>query len=79
MNLGSLKPKVLELLINISMDHKAAHREMASVLLSDLYGKVLSMEDISKGFDEVLGSLSDLVIDTPDAPEVVYYIPVNTE
>lgn len=31
------------------MDHKPSHREMTSVLISDMYGHVVSETDIGKG------------------------------
>ncbi|XP_041369955.1 LOW QUALITY PROTEIN: programmed cell death protein 4-like [Gigantopelta aegis] len=71
LKLGKWKPKLLEYMISIALDHKATHREMTSVLISDLYGKMLNHSDMGKGFDEVLTRLSDLTIDTPDAPTVV--------
>ncbi|KAK6184988.1 hypothetical protein SNE40_007322 [Patella caerulea] len=71
MNLGPSKTKMVELVISMALDRKATHREMTSVLISDLYGKFLTSEEVSTGFDDLLGSLSDLTIDTPDAPIVV--------
>ena len=70
LNLGKWKPKLLEYMISIALDHKATHREMTSVLISDLYGKMLNHSDMGQGFDELLSRLSDLTIDTPDAPIV---------
>lgn len=67
------RAKVLELAVNLALDRKATQREMTSVLISDLYGKFLLQKDISLGFDDMLNSLADLTIDTPDAPQVGQY------
>jgi programmed cell death protein 4 len=64
------RARVLELAVNLALDRKATQREMASILISDLYGKFLSQKDISLGFDDMLNNLADLTIDTPDAPQV---------
>jgi len=55
----------------LAMERKASHREMTSVLISDLYGRVLCEEDIERGFDILLNSLPDLVLDTPTAPTIL--------
>ena len=34
------------------MDHKPSHRELGSVLISDLYQKVISQRDIGKGMKD---------------------------
>ena len=44
---------------------------MVSVLLSDMYGHVINGREMSKGFDDVLSQLEDLVLDTPDAAIVI--------
>uniref|UniRef100_A0A0B6YPD9 Programmed cell death protein 4 n=1 Tax=Arion vulgaris TaxID=1028688 RepID=A0A0B6YPD9_9EUPU len=71
LNLGGKKPKLVEFLISKAIDHRAAQCEMTSILLSELYSRVLSHEDIIEGFKEILNKLSDLVLDAPHAPEVV--------
>ncbi|XP_067132995.1 programmed cell death protein 4-like [Centruroides vittatus] len=71
LNLGRQKPKLVVTVIQLAMDRKPSHCEMTSILLSDLYGQILSQENIAKGFDTLLMSLSDLVLDTPDAPTVL--------
>lgn len=73
LKIRSLKPKIIELILSMALDHKSTHREMSSVLISDLYGKVLTSDDIASGFDDVLKSLNDLTIDAPDAPMVTTY------
>lgn len=70
-NFEHLKGVLVEFLVSKALDHKDYHRELTSVLISDLYGKVLSSSDVTDGFDDLLGRLSDLVIDAPDATSVV--------
>lgn len=62
--------QILEIAISKALDHKAAHREMTSVLISDLYGKILSSQDVMNGFDAILANLAELTIDTPEASSV---------
>ena len=50
MNLGSRRWMVVSILVELAMDHKPSHREMASVLISELYLKVISQRDIGKGW-----------------------------
>lgn len=70
LNIGEKKPRIVEYMISKAIDHKPAQCEMTSVLLSDLYGRVLQHEHIIEGFNDILDKLSDLVIDAPHAPEV---------
>ncbi len=52
--------------IEAAMDHKPSHREMTSVLISQLLMEgVLSSEDVAKGFEILLGNLPDLILDAP--------------
>jgi len=44
---------------------------LTSVLISELYLKVISQRDIGKAFDHLLHQLPDLILDTPDAPEIL--------
>lgn len=46
---GSKRFMIVQIAIEIAMDHKPSHREMTSVLISDLYGHVVSQRDIAKG------------------------------
>jgi len=70
-NIGTRRWMIPYLAIEISMDHKPSHREMISHLISDLYLKVLSQRDIGKAFDILMRQLPDLILDTPDAPDVL--------
>ena len=44
---------VVTISIELAMDHKPSHRELASVLISDLYQKVISQRDIGKGTEKL--------------------------
>lgn len=46
---GGLRQLVTSVAVEIAMDHKDSHREMISVLISDLYGRVITPKDIIKG------------------------------
>jgi len=62
-----MRPYVVKLAIEIAFDHKPSRREMTSVLISDLYGRVITSKDIVSGFDMLLDDLPDLILDLPDA------------
>lgn len=62
---------LVQLAIEIAMDHKPSHREMTSVLISDLFGHVINEHDIAKAFENLLANLPDLILDIPDAPTVL--------
>uniref|UniRef100_D3TLD2 Programmed cell death protein 4 n=1 Tax=Glossina morsitans morsitans TaxID=37546 RepID=D3TLD2_GLOMM len=68
---GLLRPHVISVLIEIAMDHKDSQREMTSVLVSDLYGRVITGKDIEKGFEMLLANLPDLILDTPEAATIL--------
>ena len=59
------------MLVTVALEEKAANRELASILLSDLFGHVINARDITLGLDAVLSQLAELSLDTPDAPIVV--------
>lgn len=46
---GSLRPYVITYSVQIALDHKDTQRELISVLISDLYGRVVLAKDIAKG------------------------------
>ncbi|XP_068129640.1 programmed cell death protein 4-like [Hyperolius riggenbachi] len=71
LNLGSQKPGVPRLAVSLSLEGKASQRELTSRLLSDLMGKVLSEEDLAQAFDRLLADLPDLILDTPEAPQML--------
>ncbi|XP_067935459.1 programmed cell death protein 4-like [Watersipora subatra] len=63
--------KIIQVLINLALDRKATVRELSSVLISDMYGNLLSQEDVSRSFSGVLAELPDLTLDAPEAPVIV--------
>lgn len=70
LNLGLHKYEFSSLALSLSLEGKASHRELTSRLLSDLTGKLLSQSDMSRAFDKMLKELPDLILDTPEAPQV---------
>ncbi|KAH8368085.1 hypothetical protein KR084_006870 [Drosophila pseudotakahashii] len=68
---GPLREHITSILVEIAMDHKDSQREMTSVLISDLYGRVITGKDIEKGFNMLLANLPDLILDTPEAPTML--------
>ncbi|XP_018429762.1 PREDICTED: programmed cell death protein 4-like, partial [Nanorana parkeri] len=71
LNLGSQGPGVPRLAVSLALEGKASHRELTSRLLSGLLGKVLTEEDIARSFDRLLIDLPDLILDTPEAPQML--------
>lgn len=63
--------KIPVVLVSLALEKKASHRELASILISDLFGIILTSEIIQKGFDVLLSQLDDLELDTPDADVVL--------
>ncbi|NXV87220.1 PDCD4 protein, partial [Calonectris borealis] len=70
LNLGSRRHAVPSLAVALALEGKASHRELTSRLLSDLVGRVVTPEDIAWAFDKMLRDLPDLILDTPEAPQV---------
>jgi programmed cell death protein 4 len=68
---GTLRPLVIRKAIEMAFEHKNSHREMTSVLISDLYGRCLIGSDYEHGFDMLLNNLPDLILDTPEAPHLL--------
>ncbi|KAG9344149.1 hypothetical protein JZ751_012631 [Albula glossodonta] len=72
LNLGHNKFEVSSLAVSLSLEGKASHRELTSRLLSDLAGKVLTENEMARAFDKMLQDLPDLILDTPDAPQLCW-------
>lgn len=70
LNLGAHKYEFSSLAVSLALEGKASHRELTSRLLSDLSGKLLSESDLARAFDKMLKELPDLMLDTPEAPQV---------
>uniref|UniRef100_A0A0K2T795 Programmed cell death protein 4 n=2 Tax=Lepeophtheirus salmonis TaxID=72036 RepID=A0A0K2T795_LEPSM len=71
LNIRDHRSMIVSITVELAMEHKSSHRELASVLLSDLYQKVISQRDIGTGYDYLLKQLPDLVFDNPDATDVL--------
>uniref|UniRef100_A0A8C5D131 Programmed cell death protein 4 n=1 Tax=Gouania willdenowi TaxID=441366 RepID=A0A8C5D131_GOUWI len=71
LNLGLHKFEFSSLAVSLSLEGKASHRELTSRLLSDLSGKMLSQSDMARAFDKILNELPDLILDTPEAPQML--------
>ncbi|XP_067851993.1 programmed cell death protein 4-like [Heptranchias perlo] len=71
LNLGTKKSKLPFLSVTMSLEGKASHRELMSRLLADLTGKRLSVNDVASAFDQLLRDLPDLILDTPEAPQML--------
>lgn len=67
LNLGNVRPALVALMIQLSLERKPSHREMCSVLLSDCYDRILEEKDYEKGFILLLESIADISLDTPEA------------
>jgi len=72
LNITHLKHRIVYLLVTLALEKKGAQRELASVLLSDLYGERLVCEqDMELGFQALMNVLPDLQLDTPDATTIL--------
>ena len=63
-NLGARRWMVVTITVELAMDHKPSHRELASVLISDLYQKVISQRDIGKGKKKIHNLCTSLQTET---------------
>lgn len=71
LNLNENEYQVMVVAVSLAMERKNSQRELVSVLISDLYLRVFTEPDIERGFEVLLKSLPDLVLDTPTAPDVL--------
>jgi len=71
LNIGPNKHHIARLAIMLAMDRHNAQRELTSQLISDLYRTVFSSNDIAQCFSDLLSSIDDIVLDTPDAHNVI--------
>lgn len=71
LNLGPRQCVFPSLAVCLSLECKASQRELTSRLLSDLIAKqVLNEGDLTNAFNHTLAQLPELILDTPDAPQV---------
>ncbi|XP_059577241.1 transcription factor LBX2 isoform X2 [Alligator mississippiensis] len=71
LNLGERRGAVPALAVVLALEGKASHRELTSRLLADLVGRVLTPDDLAAAFDRMLRDLPDLILDTPEAPQML--------
>ncbi|XP_014845075.1 PREDICTED: programmed cell death protein 4-like isoform X1 [Poecilia mexicana] len=71
LNLGQHKYEFTSVAVSLSLEGKASHRELTSRLLSDLSGKMLTQGEMAHAFDKMLKELPDLILDTPEAPQML--------
>lgn len=72
LNIAHLKHRIVVLVVTLAMEKKGSQRELASVLLSDLYGhQVVCEQDIELGFQALMNLLEELKLDTPDAESIL--------
>lgn len=72
LNLGGMRGDVPMLAVSLSLEAKASHRELTSRLLSELCGGcILTCGDVEASFHKLLKELTDLVLDTPTAPQML--------
>ena len=57
--------------ITAALDRHDREREMISFLLSALYNDMIAPEEVRRGFSDVVDALDDLVLDVPDAVDLV--------
>lgn len=58
-------------MIEYAMENHSNVRELASILVSDMYGVCVSTRHITHAFNSLLLDLEELSLDTPDAPDVL--------
>lgn len=72
LELGNNSHLIVKLIVEIGHEQNDDRRELCSRLISDLFGgKVLSAEDVMRGFEVLLTEVADLKIDTPGAEDVL--------
>ncbi|ODN05858.1 Programmed cell death protein 4 [Orchesella cincta] len=71
MNLGQKKHRAIIIAIEAAMDHKPSHREIISVLIADLMEGVVTSDDVAKAFQILLENLPELILDAPDAADIL--------
>jgi len=72
LNITHLTHRIIYLVVSLAFEKKGAQRELASVLLSDLYGeRVIFEQDLELGFQALLNAIDELKLDTPDAAQVL--------
>jgi len=68
---ADLHPQFVKKAIFAAMDKQAYERELVSKLLSGLYGRLLTSQEIMDGFQNALNAAEDVSLDIPDAPTLL--------
>lgn len=71
LNFGDRIHLVVVIATTLAMERKSSHREMTSILISDLYGRLMYQDEIERAFDTLMQMLPDLILDTPNADIVL--------
>lgn len=58
-------------LVSMAMDRHDKEKEMAAVLLSTLYANIIYPPQVYKGFSKLVESADDLIVDIPDAVDIL--------
>ena len=79
LNISNGRHIVPELAVSLALDRHDPHRELTPRLIADLNtGRVLSSDELGRSFDQLLKSLDDLTLDTPNAPVVsIFVVDIN--
>jgi programmed cell death protein 4 len=64
-------PEVVKRAVSLGLDEGPRERELVSRLLASLHPNPLTDEEMERGFELLLDSIDDLVIDIPDAKAMV--------
>lgn len=48
-SIQNIKEEVVHMLVTVALEESASRRELASVLISDLYGSVINSRDVTEG------------------------------
>lgn len=64
-------PEVVKRAVSLGLDEGPRERELVSRLLASLHPNPLADEEMERGFELLLDSIDDLVIDIPDAKAMV--------
>lgn len=49
LNIGTKRYMIVQVAIEIAMEHRPSHRELTSVLISDLYGRIIFQSHVTNG------------------------------
>ena len=60
-----------------AMDHRPKEKEMVSQLLSSLVPSILTHDQVTQGFEDLLGQMDDLILDVPDVITQVSFLLVR--